>query len=127
MYKEAIISIIIVILIFSIDYITQNYTEKNVDLIQNEFQTLRTNLEKGDLNNAEMEIKKIENNWNSIKNKLACYIEHNELNKIEVSFTLCKSLAKSGKYELAISKLDETIFILEHMNERYVLSLENIF
>ena len=79
------------------------------------------------MTSAEEDIKKIEQNWDNIKNKFACYIEHNELTKIETSFTLCKSFIKRENFDMAINKLDETIFVLEHMHERYVLSLENIF
>ena len=127
MYKEAVVSVIIIILIFFTDYMTHAYTEKKVVLIKDELQNLKETLLKEDYENAENEIENIENDWNDIKDKFACFIEHTELSKIEISFTLCKSLTKSKKYDLAISKLDETIFVLGHLSERYKLSLENIF
>ena len=127
MYKETIASIVIIILIFTTDYITNNFAEKNVNLIKDKLQELSIILQEKNYENAGNKINDIENDWQKIKNKFACFIEHTELNKIETSFTLCKSLVKSQEYSLAISKLDETIFVLEHMTERYSLSLENIF
>ena len=84
-------------------------------------------MENKDINLSKDNIKNIETRWNNIKKIFACYIEHNELNKIETSFTICKSFTQMENFEMAISKLDETIFVLEHMHERYMLNLENIF
>ena len=127
MYKEMIVSIVIVIAIFLSDYLIQNYAKKSVENIRQDLQEVRQGLEQRNLEQAEEKIKKTENDWDNIKDKIACYIEHNELNKVETNFTLSKSLARLENYDLALSKLDETIFVLEHINERYVLSLENIF
>lgn len=127
MYKEMIVSIVIVIAIFLSDYLIQNYAKKSVEDIRQDLQEVRQGLEQRNLEQTEEKIRKTENDWNNIKDKIACYIEHNELNKVETNFTLCKSLARIENYDLALSKLDETIFVLEHINERYVLSLENIF
>ena len=127
MYKEMIVSIIIVIAIVGIDFFAQNYTRKNIEIIRKDMQEVRQSLQEQNQEEIKQKIEKTESDWNKIKNKFACLIEHNELNKVEVSFNSSKSLSALSEYEMAINKLDETVFILEHINERYKLSLENIF
>ena len=127
MYKEMVISIVIVLVMFIADYFIQNYTEKNISFIKQDLQEVKQSLGEEKFDVAKEKIEKTENDWNSIKNKLACYIEHNELNKVETSFIMSKSLTELENYDLAINKLDETIFVLENIKERYELKLENIF
>ena len=127
MYKEMIISIIIVITIFSVDYFVQNYTKNNIELINKDLQETKQSLKEKNEEKIKEKIEKTENDWKKIKNKFACLIEHNELNKVEINFNSSKSLATLREYDMAINKIDESIFALVHINERYKLSLENIF
>lgn len=127
MYKELIICIILVILIVIGDIITQNYTKNTVNYITNELETLKCGLTEKSMEQADNEINKIDKKWNEVHDKLACYIEHDELEKVETNFTVCKSLTKTGEYSQAISELEKTIYVLEHITDKYSFNLVNIF
>ena len=127
MHKELIICIILVILIVIGDWVTQNYTKNTVDYITGELENLKQNLlEKSD-DKVDEDINKIDDKWKEVYDKLAYYIEHDELEKVETTFTACKSLAKSGEYEQAISELEKTVFVLDHITDKYSFNLVNIF
>ena len=127
MHKELIICIILVILIVIGDWVTQNYTKNTVDYITGELENLIQNLlEKSD-DKVDEDINKIDDKWKEVYDKLAYYIEHDELEKVETNFTACKSLAKSGEYEQAISELEKTVFVLDHITDKYSFNLVNIF
>ena len=127
MHKELIICIILVTLIIIGDWIIQNYTKNTINNITGELETLKQCLfEKSDKNINE-QIDRIDNKWNKVHNKLACYIEHDELEKVETNFTACKSLAKTEEYEQAISELEKTVYVLEHITDKYSFDLVNIF
>ena len=127
MHKELIICIILVILIVIGDWVTQNYTKNTVDYITGELENLKQNLlEKSD-DKVDEDINKIDDKWKEVYDKLAYYIEHDELEKVETNFTACKSLAKSGEYEQAISELEKTVFVLDHITDKYSFNLVNIF
>ena len=127
MYKEMIISIILVILIFVGDFITQKYTDNSINSFNEELQNLKNFLIEENQEEAEAQIEKAEKSWESIQNKMAYYIEHNELEKVETNLAEARSLTKSGNFDFAISALDKTDYVLEHINEKYTFSLENIF
>ena len=127
MQKELVICVILVILIIIGDIVTQNYTKKTVNYITGELESLKQSLFEKDDDKADREISKIDNKWKEVHDKLAYYIEHDELEKVESNFTACKSLAKTREYEQSISELEKTVYVLEHITDKYSFNLVNIF
>lgn len=127
MHKELIICIVLVILIIIGDIITQNYTKNTVNYLTGELENLGKNLSAKDDNKTYEKISEIDNKWKKAHDKLAYYIEHDELEKVETNFTACKSLAKNGEYEQAISELEKTVYVLDHITDKYSFNLVNIF
>ena len=127
MQKELVICVILVILIIIGDIVTQNYTKNTVNYITGELESLKQSLFEKDDDKADEEISKIDNKWKDVHDKLAYYIEHDELEKVENNFTACKSLAKTGEYEQSISELEKTVYVLEHITDKYSFNLVNIF
>lgn len=127
MHKELVICIILVVLIIIGDIVTQNYTKNTVNYITNELELLKQGLSEKSKEQADDEINKIDEKWKDAHDKLAYYIEHDELEKVETNFTACKSLASNGEYSQAISELEKTIYVLDHITDKYSFNLVNIF
>ena len=126
MFKEVIISIIIVLCIIVLDIITQNYTKETVLRTSEMLSKL-----KDDINNNEEnildEIEEIYAKWEERNGKLAYFIEHDELEKVETNLTNIRSFIEENDLIMAINEVDEAKFILEHIKEKNALRLENIF
>ena len=126
MFKEVIISIMIVLCIIVLDIITQNYTKETVLRTSEMLSKL-----KDDINNNEEnildEIEEIYAKWEERNGKLAYFIEHDELEKVETNLTNIRSFIEENDLIMAINGVDETKFILEHIKEKNALELENIF
>ena len=127
MYKEGIICLIIVIGIVVGNIITQNYTKQSVTELSDALSELRNKVIENDINVMEEDGKKVEDKWEEKHNKLAYYIEHNELEKIETELTTIKSNIETNDYEHSIESIDRSIFLLKHVEDRYAFNLENIF
>ena len=133
MKKELIICIVIFTLIVIGNIITQNYTKQSVDNLSNKLEELKENIYgkiKEDNKEKEDLIEEVDNitkNWETRHDKLAYYIEHNELEKVEDNLTGLSSLVKTNEYPDAIKELDKCVFILKHIEEKYAFNLENIF
>lgn len=127
MYKELAICIILIIFIFVGDRITQNYTQKSIETLTNELDQLQQNLANQEAEEAQKKVEEINDKWEKMHNKLAYYIEHDELEKVETYFTACKSFIQTQNYDLAISELKKTTFVLDHITDKYSFNLENIF
>ena len=129
MYKELVISIIIIILIISLDVWTQNYTKNTVNETIESLSELEEDMKDNNLSNDEIVNKTnaTYNKWMEYHDKLAFYIEHNELEKVETNFIAGKSFIESKQYDLATSELEKTIFILDHITDKYSFNFTNIF
>lgn len=129
MKKEIMICLIIILTIIVGNTITQRYTNDCVQKISEDMNLIRGELlkEKLDKNGLEKNMKEIDNDWEDRKDKLAYYIEHDELEKIETNMISMKSFIETEEYTESINEIDKAIFILNHIRDKYNFSLENIF
>ena len=131
MLKESIICTIIIIFIIIGNGITQNYTISSV----NEINDMLKDLKEEVLNNQEnLQTDKIEKKkeeiikkWEEVFSKLAYYIEHEELEKFQTNLEAVKSYIEVQDYEGTIKEIDEGIFILNHVKDKYAFNLRNVF
>lgn len=129
MYKEIIISIIVIALVFTFDFVSQKYTKNTIGEFSSELTNLEQDIREKRLDKSEIESKtnKLYDKWMEHHEILAFFIEHDELEKVETNFTAGKSFVESEKYSDAMSELEKTSFVLTHIKEKYLFSLENIF
>lgn len=127
MYKETIICIFIIILIIILDIFTQNYTKKSSNEIIECLSELKIEIENDNLKKAQEKIEELDKKWDNKHDKLAYYIEHDELEKVTTELTKLKADVETENYEFAIENLDNCIFILEHIKDKSALKIVNIF
>ena len=129
MYKELIISAVIVISIFVLDYITQKYTDDVINEAIQDLTTIKKALQEDNVNQEKVikDAGKNYDKWLNYHKTLAFYIEHNELEKVETNYVSGNSFIENSKYEDALSEVEKTIFVLQHINDKYSVNLENIF
>lgn len=128
MYKELGICIVIVMSIFIMDFVTQDYTRSSSQKISEELEALKNLIEEnGNKEDIQKKVDEAYNGWLEFHDKLAVYIEHNELEKVETNFVACKSFIGQENYEMAVNELDKTIFGVSHIQDKYTFSLINVF
>ncbi len=129
MYKQVITIVIIIILIFSLNKITQDYTDKTVETIREDLESIRQDIMTGNFNNEDLKqnINKTYEKWEELDDKLAFYIEHNEIEKIKSSLISVRSYIEVQEYSQAIENIDKSIYVLEYIDEKEKISLDNIF
>ena len=129
--KELLISIFILVLIFTGNAITEKNTDKSVSDTSNSLEELREEItkEEADINTefAKERIYDIHKQWDEKYERLAYYIEHNELEKVETELTALQSFIEKEEYTDALSELDKSVYILNHIKEKTAIKLKNIF
>lgn len=126
MLKELIISIVIVFLITVLDFVTQDYTKETVKQTSAMLNNLKEEI-KRDEENVSDDLEEIFKNWEEKREKMAYFIEHDELEKVETNLTNIKSYIEEDELDMAISSIDEAEFVLNHIQEKNAFNLENIF
>lgn len=124
--KETLISISIIIVIFCLDIMMQKYTEKVVSTMNNYINDLRTDIRDENYSKLDQNINDMNDKWDKFKNVLSVYIEHDELEKVETYLAGYKSYVETHDKDMALSDLDKTEFILEHISNKYKFTIENI-
>lgn len=126
MIKETVICVIIILIIFGLEILTQNFTKETVSEITEMMIAVKESIlnEKKEI---EKEIEKLTNNWEDKHNKLAYYIEHDELEKVDTSIVKMKSYIETQNFSEAIAELEDGKFVLEHIQDKNAFNLKNIF
>lgn len=75
----------------------------------------------------ESKVKEVRDDWENRHDKLAYYIEHDELEKVETNLVALNGFIESNEYSDAISELDKSVFVLKHIEDKYAFNLENVF
>ena len=145
MRKEIIICLFIITLIIIVNTITQNYTKVCVNkmnekidainqIVYNQVNLQQASDEKekgeGSKTNKKMvqdEINNLESTWNEFQEKLAYYIEHDELEKVETQIYAIKGFYEAEKNNEILPEAEKCTFILKHIEEKNKLSIKNIF
>lgn len=128
MYKELIISIIIVALIFSLNYVTQKNTDITVETVTEKLNTVRNSAleEAPNKDKVTSDINIAYDKWEELDDIMAYYIEHDELEKVKTALTSAKSYIEVEEYLESIEAIDKCIYILDHIHEKEMFSLDNI-
>ena len=131
MQKEILVCIFIIVLIIVGNVVTQNYTVESVESLADQLSDLKSDIFKEEENierdSIKDKIKQIEDNWKSRHDKLAYYIEHDELEKVETNLTSLRSFIEANENSEAVSELDKSVFVLKHIEDKYAFNLQNIF
>ena len=129
MGKEIAICLIVIIAVITGDIITQNNTNKIVEDMKINLNSLREELQ-GELINKQKTMQKLEqteNAWEEKYETMAYYIEHDELEKVETELTKLKADIEVEEYTMAVENLDSCAFILEHIKDKNALKIVNLF
>lgn len=129
MHKELIICIIIILIVVTTNAIIQNYTKDSVKVMDENLDKLEQALKKDEKDEEELQknLEMVMEKWRERYEVLAFFIEHDELEKVETELTSLNAEIGVEEYEQAVSSLERSIFILNHIKEKFKLNMKNIF
>lgn len=126
MLKEIIISITIIVIIFSLDFLTRSYTDESIKQTTIMLDSLKEKIKNGE-DSTNKNIEELIDSWWNKRKKLSYFIEHDELEKVDTNLTNLKSYIEVSDYDMAINSIDEVKYILEHIKQKNSFSLANVF
>ena len=127
MYKELIVCTVIIVIIVTLDIFLQNYTKNSTMEIEERLSKIKECIENKDMDTQEKELDMLDNIWEDKHNKLAYYIEHDELEKVDSSIVKIRYFLENGDIPSAVAELETGKFILKHIEDKYKFNFQNIF
>lgn len=126
MYKEIIISAVLLVFIFTANYFTRNYTQKSIEEVTQKLESLKTEmLEKGEQTGEKYD--ELEKIWFEKYEVLAYYIEHDELEKVSSELFQLKGSIQTDQVDEGIPTIENCKFILDHIKDKDKFEIKNIF
>ena len=125
MYKELFFSIFILIIIFSLEFITHKYTKESTNEIKYMLSELRDVIKSDEEHDYRTD--ELIEKWDEKEKRLSYYIEHNELEKVNQSIVRSKSFIESKDFSAALAEIDGLDFVLKHIEEKYSFNMKNVF
>ncbi len=129
MLKEFCICMVILILIFLGNGVTQGYSKNSIEDINEKLVNLREEMNRKEIDEEAIakNEESIDKQWEEMFSRLAYYIEHEELEKFSRNLENAKTYIQLKEYDNAIKEINEGIYILNHIEDKYSFNLQNIF
>ena len=120
--------IIIIVVIIVLDFFIQEYIKNSAEEMTIKLGNLKQEVSKKNEDKInEVDTREVRETWEEKYKILASVIEHDELEKVEKNLTGIYSALESKELPDAISELDESMFILRHIKDKYSFKIENVF
>ncbi len=127
MRKEFVICIIIIVTITVGNILIKNYTNSAGKDMISKLEELKISIGKNNSEEIEKKLSEVNQIWEEKQAKLAYFIEHNEIEKVDVNLVSLKSYVEINDLEEAKREVDESCFSVQHIEEKYAFNLKNIF
>lgn len=108
----------------------QKYVENVFEPINNTLDEIANNLnEENEINNKDElknKMSEVDKVWDSQLKKMACFLEHDELEKVKTQFVVVDSAIEVNDKENAYEEINKAKYIIEHIKQKIRLSINNI-
>ena len=129
MKKEIIIIITIIITIIIAHAISQNYVQKFFKSISDDLDIIQEKImsEEYEQEGLKKDINSIQKKWNEKYDIFACFVEHDELEKVQTQLISIEANIKVEDYDKSVDEIERCKFILKHIEEKDSFKIVNIF
>ncbi len=125
--KEYFIIVIILVIVFLIDYLTDKNLSDSTSWMRDGMVSVENKMKGNQESEAQNEFHDLAEKWNKEVEKLSLFVEHNELEKVSSDIVLIKSNFDTNDTDELFQNIADLKFMLEHIEEKNQLKLKNIF
>lgn len=125
--REYAIIIVILMIVFYIDYITSKNLKEAVNWMRDGIISIENKIKENTETEAQQEFYDLEGRWKEESEQLALFVEHNELEKVSNDIVIIRSNFETNETDKVFENIAELKFMLEHIEEKNQIKLKNIF
>lgn len=125
--KSAIISITIICLLISGWFIMYTFVSNLSQDLLSQLKHMEANLDNNDWNSMKSTLSRLSVQWRKASDKLMLVLDHEEMEKINMSLIKLDSYIKIKNKGLTTGEIASLKFLIDHIKEKESLSLDNIF
>ena len=125
-WKRILLIFILFTIIIGLDLLLYFKTDKLINDTKLQLSQLEKNIDNR-TSGDKSEVEELQDKWKKYEKSLSFFIEHDELEKVSAKVAIIKENVENEEYEIALEDIIETKYLLEHIKDKYNLSLKNIF
>ncbi len=126
MHKEIIISIVVIVLVVVLNFFVGKFIDDKLNHILGLLDKMRVAIKEEKYDEANDISDNIKKYWDKSERYMSCYIEHDELEKVETEFTSLRACLEIRE-EDCLEYIDRMAFVVKHIEKKDDFVLENIF
>lgn len=129
MKKEIIIILFIIVTISVLHAITQTSSSNIFESISSELTDIEDKIVVDDVNTDDVNksIDELQDKWREKYDLYACFIEHDELEKVSTQLISISTNIRIKNYDRSVDEIEKCKFILRHIQDKDSLKFVNIF
>lgn len=124
--KAIIIIVVVLTAVFAVSLLTQNFLTVSAHSIDQELKLLEHSIRTGKWNEAKAQLGVVEGRWDSIKDKWAMVLDHQEIDNIELSLVRMGVYVDKSDPVQSLAEISALVMLFEHIPEKEALSWKNI-
>ena len=117
----------IFIFVIILDLFCYFKTDNIVNNFQKNLSDVETLIYKKELEKCKTSFNSISEKWKQYEKNLSFFVEHDEIEKVSTKIAIIKENIENNELNNALEDIVEAKYLLEHINDKYNLSLKNIF
>lgn len=125
--REYIIIIIILGFVFLMEYLTSKSLGDATKWMKDGVISIENKVKENQESEAQEEFYDLQGKWKEKTEKLALFVEHNELEKVTNDIALIEINFETDETEDILENIADLKFMLEHIEEKNQLKWKNIF
>ncbi len=125
--KEYVIVGVILVFVFFMEHITKQNLSDSVKWMKDGITSIENKLEENRETEAQNEFLELKGKWDGEQEKLAFFVEHEELEKVSNDMVIIESNFEQNEADEIDENITDLKFMLDHIEEKNQLNLKNIF
>ncbi len=125
--REYLIIIVILSFVFFMEYLTSKSLGEATQWMKNGVISIENKIKENQESEAQEEFYDLQGKWKEKTEKLALFVEHNELEKVTNDIALIEINFETDETEDILENIADLKFMLEHIEEKNQLKWKNIF
>lgn len=124
---KVLVIITILLAIICLEIYINTSTDKLLEDTVKKMEELKEVLKEEKYNESKNKSEELNEKWFEYEDKLAFFIEHDEVEKISTKVAVILENTINEEYKAALEDVMETTYLLEHVKDKNKLKLKNIF
>lgn len=124
---KVLVIITILLAIIGLEIYINTSTDKLLEDTVKKMEELKEVLKEEKYNESKNKSEELNEKWFEYEDKLAFFIEHDEVEKISTKVAVILENTINEEYKAALEDVMETTYLLEHVKDKNKLKLKNIF